>query len=98
MNKIICLSVGMLILSPCFAETGITVTNVVAAQRAGTKLVDIAYDISSGKTDAAWVSITVNNDGLAISATSLSGDALKNVSMGTDKSITWDMGADWNGK
>ena len=76
------------------AEMG--VTNLVVAQRPGTKIADITYDVSNTVTGNVWVSLAVNNAGTPVVATNLTGD-VGSVSPGTGKSIAWDMGADWNG-
>ena len=50
----------------------VTISNLVVAQRAGTKLVDIRYDISSLATNV-FVSLSVSNDEALITATNMSG-------------------------
>jgi len=70
---------------------------VVAAQRPGTKLVDITYDIISDLTNAVPVALAVKNGGLAVAATSLTGSIGAAVPPGTGRQITWNAGADWNG-
>jgi hypothetical protein len=40
---------------------GTTVTNVTAAQRPGSKLVDIAYDVTSDETNVVTVSVQENS-------------------------------------
>ncbi len=73
------------------------VTNLVVAQRAGTKLVDISYDLLSDVTNAFPVSLTVSNGVSAVGVSSLSGDVGVGISTGATKSIIWDMGTDWSG-
>lgn len=73
----------------------VTISNLVVAQRPGTKLVDITYDVSSSVT-SVYVSLSVSNAGMGISVVNLTGD-VGNVGMGTGKSIVWNMGADWTG-
>lgn len=75
------------------------VSNVQAAQRAGTKLVDIAYDVTA--TGAVSVSVVVStNSGITydLPATSFSGDYGAGVTPGTGKAIVWDAGADFSGQ
>jgi len=76
------------------------VSNVVAAQRAGTKVVDITYDVADADGDDLTVTVQVSNDGGAtytVPATHFSGDGYgADVSPGTGKKIAWDAGADWN--
>ena len=74
------------------------VSNLSASQRAGTKLVDITYDVSAD-TPTVTISLKVSNNGgdtFTVPATSLTGAVGENVSVGTGKTITWDAGSDWN--
>ena len=73
----------------------VTVSNLMVAQRPGTKLVDISYDVSS-TASVVVVSLDVSNAGTPISAVSLTGDT-GFVAPGTGKAIVWNMGADWTG-
>ena len=73
----------------------VTISNLVVAQRAGTKLVDISYDVSSAATNLT-VGLSVSNAGGVVAATNLSGH-VGNVAPGAGKSIVWNMGTDWNG-
>jgi formylglycine-generating enzyme required for sulfatase activity len=74
------------------------VSNLSASQRAGTKLVDIVYDVAAD-TSSVDISLEVSSDGgssFTVPATSLSGAIGAGVAVGTGKTITWDAGADWN--
>ena len=74
------------------------VTNVVALQRAGTKLVDINYDVQDPDGDLLKVRVEVSdNDGhlYSVPAFSLTGDIGEGIASGTDKHIIWDAGVDW---
>ena len=73
----------------------VTISNLVVAQRAGTKLVDITYDVSTTATNLT-VGLSVSNAGTLLTATNLSGH-VGNVVPGAGKSIVWNMGTDWNG-
>lgn len=76
----------------------VLVTNLVVAQRPGTKLVDITYDVTN--TTAGFMvstSLAVSNAGIPVSTASLSGDSGL-IAPGIGKAIAWDMSADWNGK
>jgi hypothetical protein len=86
---------SLIIALNCHAE--VAVTNLVVAQRPGTKLMDITYDVSSTETNAVTVSLSVNNGMSAVSAPSVSGDVGAGVATGTGKMMVWNMGADWNG-
>ena len=79
------------------AQASVTVANLVVAQRPGTKLVDITYDVSSTATNAVTVSLNVSNSAAAVSAPSVSGAVGAGVTTGTGKTMVWNMGADWNG-
>ena len=75
-----------------------TVSNVRAGQRAGTKLVDIDYDIT-GTTGWASVSVQVSADGgasYAVPAAAFTGD-FGSVPAGRGRRVTWNAAADWNG-
>ena len=85
-----------LLLGTLAAHAATAVSNVRAAQRAGTNLVDINYDLSGGT--APWVSVEISSDGGAnytVPASSLSGNAGSNVTAGNNRKVTWDGGADW---
>jgi len=70
------------------------VSNVQMTQRAGTRVVDITYDLAG---EAAIVTLGIETNGVAIpdsAVTRLSGDVCKVVAPGS-RSITWNAGADW---
>jgi formylglycine-generating enzyme required for sulfatase activity len=76
------------------------VSNLVAVQRAGTKLVDITYDVSADTATVA-VSLQISGDGGAtfeVPAVSVTGEVGPGVSTGTGKTLTWNAGVDWNGQ
>jgi hypothetical protein len=81
----------------CSLMAQVTVTNLAVAQRPGTKLVDITYDLTSTESSYLFVSLTVSNDTEAISVANLIGD-FGAVEVGVEKSIVWDMATDWNGQ
>jgi len=77
------------------------VTNVVASQREGTKLVDIRYDVHDPDGDLLKVRVEVSdNDGhrYSVPAFSLTGDIGEGIASGVDKHIIWDAGVDWDGE
>ena len=65
---------SLLGLAAMAVQAEVTVTNLVVAQRLGTKLMDISYDVSSTETNAVTVSLAVSNRGLAVGAPSVTGD------------------------
>jgi formylglycine-generating enzyme required for sulfatase activity len=74
-----------------------TVSNVRSAQRTGTQLVDIYYDLSS-PSNALTVSVAVSTNGGAsytLPATSFTGAVGTVIAPGTNQMITWNAGADW---
>jgi formylglycine-generating enzyme required for sulfatase activity len=78
------------------------ISNVRAAQRQGTKLVDIYYDLADSDSATLAVSVVVSTNGGAsytLPATSFSGSGWGGVvTPGTGKQITWNAAADWNGR
>ncbi len=73
------------------------VSNVRAAQRAGTQLVDVYYDLASASNVLA-VSIMVSTNGGAeytLPATSFTGAVGSGIAPGTNQKITWNAGTDW---
>jgi formylglycine-generating enzyme required for sulfatase activity len=76
------------------------VSNISAAQRPNSRLVDITYDVAADFPTVS-VSLQVSSDGgstFAVPATTLSGAIGAGVATGTAKKITWDAGADWSGQ
>jgi len=76
------------------------VSNVSAAQRAGTKLVDITFEVSDADLDLVNISVNVSDDaGLTfnVPSTALSGDTSVNASATpTSHALVWDAGIDFN--
>ena len=71
------------------------VSNVQMTQRAGTRVVDITYDLAG---EAAIVTLGIETNGVAIpdsAVTRLSGDVSVVIQPGTDRHIVWNAGADW---
>ncbi|MBO61000.1 MAG: hypothetical protein CMO63_03375 [Verrucomicrobiales bacterium] len=77
------------------------VSNVTAEQRAGTKKVDITYDLVLDGGQTAYVEVWFSHDDgftFPISAKAISGDVLAGVQGGTNKSIQWDAEKDWDSR
>tara|TARA_B110000093_G_scaffold126224_1_gene135069 strand:+ start:455 stop:820 length:366 start_codon:yes stop_codon:yes gene_type:complete len=71
-------------------------SNVVAAQRADSTLVDLSYDLSGADAFGAIIAVELSDDsGATYSAAppSLSGDLGGGIANGTGKQIVWDAGA-----
>jgi formylglycine-generating enzyme required for sulfatase activity len=84
--------------SPSIAEP--VITNVVAAQRTGTKFFDISYDLSS-TTSTVKMSLEISSDGgvtYTVPVTSATGAIGEGVAIGNGKSIVWNAGVDWDSK
>lgn len=81
---------------PVATVSDLRVENVNAAQRPGTTLVDISYDVFSTKTNAVEVSLAVLNGTQTVNAATASGAVGSGVAAGTGNSIVWDAGMDWN--
>jgi formylglycine-generating enzyme required for sulfatase activity len=77
------------------------VSNVRAAQRVGTQLVDIYYDLADPSSASAAITVLVSTNGGAsytLPATSFSGPGWGNgITPGPNKQITWNASADWSG-
>jgi alpha-tubulin suppressor-like RCC1 family protein len=77
------------------------VTNLRVAQRPGTKLVDIAYDLADPDSSSLRVVVEFStNGGLTYSPLpgSVSGAVGPGVAPGSNRKITWDAGSGWNGQ
>ena len=87
----------MLVAAPA-ANAQFTAGNVRAAQRPGTKLVDIDYDVT-GIATPVTIWLEISSDGgttWTVPAITLTGAVGTNVTPGTNLRITWDAGLDWN--
>jgi formylglycine-generating enzyme required for sulfatase activity len=76
------------------------VSNISAVQRAGTKLVDITYDVTAD-TPTVKVTLEISSDGgqtFTVPAVTTSGALGSAITTGTGKVITWNAGVDWNGR
>ena len=75
-----------------------TLANITAQRRAGTKLVDITYDLDNPQGLSSTVTTEVSRDGgttwLAAPLT-LTGAVGANIVSGTGKLVTWNVGLDW---
>ena len=79
------------------AQAVVTVTNLTVAQLPGTKTMEITYDVHSTDNTTVTISLVVSNGAAVVSAPSVLGDVGNEVGIGTNKLMTWDAGADWNG-
>jgi len=80
---------------------GPVISNVGVSQRAGTKLVDIYYNLADpgGYAQTIWINVSGNGGYTwTIPSSSLSGDVGSGIMPGTSKHIVWNAGQDWNGQ
>ncbi len=76
------------------------ITNIQAAQRPGTNLVDIDYDLTGIAIPVRITLEVSDDDGLTwdVPGITLSGDAGYDVAPATGLRLTWDAGRDWGGR
>ena len=76
------------------------VANVVSAQQAGTKLVDITFDVSDADSDTLSMSVEISDDSgtsFLVPVTALSGDtSVSATPTPTSKALVWDASVDFN--
>ena len=77
------------------------VSNIVAVQLPGSKLVEITYDLHTFGSASVYVKAEISETGNGVynlPLHTLSGDGVSSsTTEGTGKKITWNAGADWNG-
>jgi len=81
-----------------FADSAPMVSNVQAAQRPNTFIVDITYDLANDEGDYTWVSLYFSPDGgvtWPIHCATVTGAADTVVPSGTGHSVEWDAEADF---
>lgn len=86
--------------TPALVLADVKVSNVRAAQRQGTKLVDILYDLE-GNSRNFTVSLRISNDDgvtFTVPAENLTGAFGAGIGQGNNQKITWNAGLDWNGR
>ena len=91
---------GVILSGDCAQAAAPVVSNVRAAQRAGTELVDVYYNVAAS-VPPLTVAVQVSADGgatYAVPAVSLSGDMGAGLKPGSNKHLVWNAGADWDGQ
>lgn len=78
-------------------NTAFAITNVAAAQRPGTKLVDITYDIVSDVTNGVTIALAIASNGVPVPTNGVIGNIGANIRPGTGKTNLWNAGTNWNG-
>jgi len=97
MFTILLFVIGLLLAFGQTANRPPVVSNAHAEQRAGTRLVDITYDVADPDGDVMTVSVQISDNGgstFDISAQTFSGDIGEGIISGVGKRIVWDAGAD----
>ena len=72
------------------------VSNIRATQQAGTKLIDVYYDVTDPENDRVTVAIQLYNNTTALPSYSVTGDVGAGILPGPNKHIIWNAGQDWN--
>ena len=88
--------IALLLLPAMLSAAAPVVSNVRAQQRLGTKLIDITYDLSDSSSTSIYISAQIFAGTTALPAYSLSGHIGAGVTPGTNKTIVWNAGQDWN--
>ena len=88
--------IALLLLPAMLSAAAPVVSNVRAQQRLGTKLIDITYDLSDSSSTSIYISAQIFAGTTALPAFSLSGHIGAGVTPGTNKTIVWNAGQDWN--
>lgn len=86
------------LVSVCGLNAAPVVSNVAFIQRAGTKMVDVSYDLAVDGP-LPTVKIEVSSDGgttWTVPVNTVSGAVGAGITGGPGKLITWDAGTDWN--
>jgi len=99
--KSVTIALAALCLAHSLKAAAPIVTNVVASQRSGTKLVDIRYSVFDADNDLLKIRVEISHNGgtnYSVPAVSLTGDIGSNITPGTNKLIVWNAGIDWNGE
>jgi hypothetical protein len=73
------------------------ISNVHATQRAGTRLLDVWYNVSDSDSDQINISVRFTSGGSVVSAFSFTRDAGINSNSANAAKITWDAGSNWTG-
>jgi len=82
---------------PYIPNAAVNIMNLSARQIPGTRTVEIVYDLYGWSTNDVPVSLTVSNGTTAVVCSNVSGDVGVGVAAGTEKTILWNAGADWEG-
>ena len=93
---------AMMLRGSCVLAAAPVVSNVRASQRAGSKVVDIYYDLADSDSASVRVSLQISSDGgttWVVPAQTLVGTGFGDlVKPGNGRWIGWNAGVDWNGQ
>lgn len=92
------MQIGLFVMLGFATQAVVQVENVDVVQLAGTKQVEIDYDVSSSLANTVAVSVQLYDGEKQVLLTNLSGDVGPGIETGAGKTIIWDAGADWNGQ
>ncbi len=91
---------GIIIAQVAYAGIPV-VSNVVAVQRVGTKLVDITYNVTDSDGDMLKIRVEISDNAgtlYSVPAFSFTGAVGDTITPGNGKTIVWDAGVDWDGE
>jgi formylglycine-generating enzyme required for sulfatase activity len=72
------------------------VTNIRASQRAGTKLIDVYYDLADSDSSTVFISAQLYDNTTPLPSFAVTGHTGVGVTPGANKLLTWNAGQDWN--
>lgn len=78
-------------------DTTFSITNIGAAQRPGSKIVDVTYDIVSDVANGVPISLAIVQGGSLVPTNGITGAYGASILPGGSKSIAWNAGSNWNG-
>jgi formylglycine-generating enzyme required for sulfatase activity len=100
MRPLLLLLFVLLCSTPALAQLQPVVSDVTVAQRPGTKLVDITYDLAYSGPGAVTIWIDISNDGgrsYIVPAKTFSGNIGQGVNPGNNRVAVWNAEADFDG-
>jgi hypothetical protein len=97
-SSVLFLSFALLLLPAALRAADPVVSNLSAAQRAGTRLVDISYDVTAD-TPTVVIFLEISSNGgvtFDVPVAAVSGDIGADIAVGTGKTVTWNAGINWH--
>lgn len=96
----LCAAIAAILLTATGRAAVPVVSNLIAVQRAGTKLVDIGYNVTAD-TSTVTITLQVSSDGgttFSVPVSTVSGHVGPGIAVGNGKLLTWNAGVDWDGQ